>query len=149
MEGLSMSDPAYGITRHVAVGYEQAEKLTREALQEQGFGIMTEINVKKTLKEKLGEEFRPYLILGACNPKLAHRALSAEPDIGLMLPCNVVIYEEGPAPVSYTHLRAHETKANLVCRLLLEKKKKKTYKKTPIINRMTNRKKSKHNIKKR
>jgi len=92
-----MSDPAYGITRHVAVGYEQAEKLTREALQEQGFGIMTEINVKKTLKEKLGEEFRPYLILGACNPKLAHRALSAEPDIGLMLPCNVVIYEEGPA----------------------------------------------------
>lgn len=93
---MKMSDPAYGITRHVAVDYAEAEKLTREALKEQGFGIMTEVNVKDTIKEKLGEDFRPYLILGACNPQLAHQAISAEPDIGLMLPCNVVLYEEGP-----------------------------------------------------
>ena len=95
-EVLSMSDPAYGITRHLDVDYAEGERLAKEALKEQGFGILTEINVRDTIKEKLGEDFRPYLILGACNPKLAHRAISAEPDIGLMLPCNVVVYEEGP-----------------------------------------------------
>ncbi|MHB1345799.1 MAG: DUF302 domain-containing protein [Thermoleophilia bacterium] len=91
-----MSDPAYGIVRHVATGYEEAVALTREALKEQGFGVLTEIDVKKTLKEKIDAEFRPYIILGACNPQLAYKALSSEPDIGLMLPCNVVVYEEGP-----------------------------------------------------
>ncbi|MHB0981006.1 MAG: DUF302 domain-containing protein [Thermoleophilia bacterium] len=91
-----MSDPAYGIVKHVAVGYDEAVALTREALKEQGYGVLTEIDVKKTLKEKIDVDFRPYVILGACNPQLAYKALSSEPDIGLMLPCNVVVYEEGP-----------------------------------------------------
>lgn len=91
-----MSDADYGIVRHVAVGYEEAVALAREALKEQGFGVLTEIDVKKTMKEKIDVDFKPYIILGACNPHLAHKALTAEPDIGLMLPCNVVVYEEGP-----------------------------------------------------
>jgi len=91
-----MKDADYGIVRHVAVGYEEAVALTREALKEQGFGVLTEIDVKKTMKEKIDVDFKPYVILGACNPQLAHKALTAEPDIGLMLPCNVVVYEEGP-----------------------------------------------------
>jgi uncharacterized protein (DUF302 family) len=91
-----MSDPAYGIARHVNVGYEEALRLTREALKEQGFGVLTEIDVRKTMKDKLDVDFKPYIILGACNPPLAHQALMAELDIGLMLPCNIVVYEEGP-----------------------------------------------------
>lgn len=91
-----MSDPEYGIVRHVGVGYEEALTLTKEALKEQGFGVLTEIDVKKTMKEKIDVDFKPYIILGACNPHLAHKALTAEPDIGLMLPCNIVVYEEGP-----------------------------------------------------
>lgn len=91
-----MSEPEYGIVKHVAVGYEEALKLVREALKTQGFGVLTEIDVKKTMKEKLDVDFKPYIILGACNPQLAHKALTAEPDIGLMLPCNIVVYEEGP-----------------------------------------------------
>jgi len=91
-----MADAAYGIVRHVAVGYPEAVQLAREALKEQGFGVLTEIDVKKTLKEKIEVDYRPYIILGACNPRLAYRALTAEPDIGLMLPCNVIVYEESP-----------------------------------------------------
>ena len=85
----------YGFGTHVAASYADAVERTRAALKEQGFGVLTEIDVAKTIKEKLGVDFRPYIILGACNPPLAHRALSADLGVGLLLPCNVVVYDDG------------------------------------------------------
>ncbi len=84
----------YGIHITVDCGMDEAEQKTREALKAEGFGVLTEIDVKKTLKEKIDVDRKPYKILGACNPKLANDALNAEPDLGLLLPCNVVIREE-------------------------------------------------------
>ena len=81
----------YGITIRTGLGFEDAVARTRQALSEQGFGVLTEIDVQQTLKSKLDEDIEPYLILGACNPELAHQALQVERDIGLLLPCNVVI----------------------------------------------------------
>ena len=75
------------------ISFEEAIEKVTDALKEEGFGILTEIDVKETLKKKLGEDFRPYRILGACNPPFAHKALLAEDKIGAMLPCNVIVQQ--------------------------------------------------------
>lgn len=95
MHASTHVDPAYGYTTHLP-GVPFAEARTRivDALKSQGFGVLTEIDVTATLKAKLGQDFRPYVILGACNPQLAHTALDADLGIGLLLPCNVCVWEE-------------------------------------------------------
>lgn len=87
----------YALQRTVGLRYEEVDRRVREALQQEGFGVLTEIDVRATLKHKLGLDFRRYEILGACNPPLAHRALEAEIDVGLLLPCNVVV-RQGDEP---------------------------------------------------
>jgi uncharacterized protein (DUF302 family) len=84
----------YGFRKQVDAPFEQAVEAVTAQLKEQGFGILTRIDVQEKFKEKLGIDFRKYVILGACNPANAHQALLAEEDIGLLLPCNVVVYEK-------------------------------------------------------
>ena len=92
----------YGYGRQLSISMNEAEEKIRVSLQSQGFGVLTEIDVKSTLNAKIGVDFKPYKILGACNPNIAYQALTAEEEIGLLLPCNIVIWdnEDGTVNVS-------------------------------------------------
>ncbi|MGB8332226.1 MAG: DUF302 domain-containing protein [Polyangiales bacterium] len=103
-----MNDPGYAFSKQLdGVSVDEALAKVTEALKANGFGVLTKIDVRETLKNKLDVDFRPYVILGACNPKLAHKALQGEPMIGLLLPCNVVVQEsDGGALVSFADPKA-------------------------------------------
>jgi uncharacterized protein (DUF302 family) len=101
------SDVKYGHVVETALSYRDAIERVKGLLKEQGFGVLCEIDVAKTLREKIGAEFRPYVILGACNPNLANRSLNAEAQLGLLLPCNVVVQElDGRTVVSAVDAQA-------------------------------------------
>jgi len=85
----------YYFNKEIGLPYERALEVVPEKLKQEGFGVLTEIDVKETLKKKLNVDFPKYIILGACNPQFAHKALQAEENIGVLLPCNVVIYDKG------------------------------------------------------
>ena len=108
MSQNTITGRAYGFERHLEhANVEEALERVTAALKREGFGILTQIDVKETLKKKLDVDFRRYLILGACNPSLAHKALSTDPQIGLLLPCNVVVQEaDGGISVSIADPRA-------------------------------------------
>jgi uncharacterized protein (DUF302 family) len=91
--------PFYYFSKTLPLGFDEALRKTTEALKQEGFGIITEIDVRETLKKKIGVEFRNYRILGACNPTLAHEALQLEDKVGTMLPCNVVVQDAGEGNV--------------------------------------------------
>ena len=92
-------DTKFGFGKPVDLGFDEAIETVTEELEKEGFGILTEIDVQATLKKKLGEDMPPYRILGACNPPLAHQAVSAVPEIGLLLPCNVLVREDDQGKV--------------------------------------------------
>jgi uncharacterized protein (DUF302 family) len=91
-----MDETRYALRIELPLSYDQAVEEATAALRAEGFGVLTSINVKDTLKKKLDADFRRYVILGACNPPLARQALTAELEAGLLLPCNVIVYETGP-----------------------------------------------------
>jgi uncharacterized protein (DUF302 family) len=99
ISGGSVADITYGMKGRTPLDLADAEARLREALAAEGFGVLTEIDVAETLRTKLGIERAPYRILGACNPELAARALASEPDVGLLLPCNVIVYEDDSGTV--------------------------------------------------
>jgi uncharacterized protein (DUF302 family) len=102
----------YGLKKTLALPIDEADARVREELKKEGFGILTEIDVRTTLKQKIDVDFRPYRILGACNPPLAHQALTAETDIGLLLPCNVVVYQGESEHESVVGILDPETQLN-------------------------------------
>lgn len=96
---MTQTTADYALRARLTLAYEQAVERVTAALKEEGFGVLTEIDVKATLKKKLDADFRKYVILGACNPPLAYQSLSAELDVGLLLPCNVIVYEDNGGSV--------------------------------------------------
>ena len=90
---MTTQSTGYGLNVEIPLPYEEAVERVREELGKEGFGVLTEIDVKETLKKKLDVDFRRYIILGACNPPIAYEALTKERDLGLLLPCNVIVYE--------------------------------------------------------
>ncbi|MCP4199697.1 MAG: DUF302 domain-containing protein [Proteobacteria bacterium] len=104
-----MSEASYGYTKNLGtIAFDDAIERTTSALKNEGFGVLTEIDVKSTLKKKLDVDFRQYKILGACNPSLAHQALTNEIMIGLLLPCNVVVFEEGDGTITVSAVNPRE-----------------------------------------
>ena len=93
MKAQQSEKKEYGFSRTIDAGFEEAINRTRETLKQEGFGVLSEIRIDEKLREKLGVDFRRYMILGACNPALAYRTLQEDINIGLMLPCNVIVYE--------------------------------------------------------
>jgi uncharacterized protein (DUF302 family) len=92
----------YGFSKNINMPYEKAVEKVTEELKKEGFGVLTSIDVKETLKKKINVDFKKYIILGACNPPLAHKALESEEELGLLLPCNVIVYENnGGTKVSF------------------------------------------------
>ena len=114
MSAQQLQHSKYGFSKTVNLSYEYVVEKAREALQEEGFGVLCEIDIKEKLKEKLGVDFRNYVILGACNPPLAYKTLQQEISIGLLLPCNVVVYETDEAGKSVVAAIDAETMLSVV-----------------------------------